>query len=57
MLGALGADAAKFRQAFDLPSFVLRAMSCLRGPDGGVIFPAPAIFCPPAPAAGHPFLA
>jgi tRNA(Ile)-lysidine synthase len=57
MFGALGADAAKFRQAFDLPSFVLRAMPCLRGPDGGVRFPAPAIFAPPAPAAGHPFLA
>jgi tRNA(Ile)-lysidine synthase len=57
MLGALGADAAKFRQAVELPSFVLRAMPCLRGPDDGVSFPAPAIFAPPAPAAGHPFLA
>jgi tRNA(Ile)-lysidine synthase len=57
MLGALGADAPKFRQVIDLPSFVLRGMPCLRGLDGGVVFPAPVIFAPSAPATSHPFLA
>jgi tRNA(Ile)-lysidine synthase len=51
--GALGADAAGFRKASDLPSVVLQTMPCLRL--GGQIRLAPVRFCPPAPACGHPF--
>jgi tRNA(Ile)-lysidine synthase len=57
MLGALGGEATKFRQSLDLPGFILHAMPCLRGPAGGLTFPAPVIFTPPAPATSHPFLA
>ncbi len=53
--GALGADAAAFRKTADLPALVLRGLPCLRHP-GGIVFPAPAAFLPPAPATSHPFL-
>ena len=55
--GALGPQASRFRGFNGLPSRVLRTLPCLRGPDGGVTFPAPARFAPPAPATCHPFLA
>lgn len=54
--GALGPDAAAHRRASDLPSLVLRGLPCLRTP-GGITFPAPATFRPPAPIAPHPFAA
>ncbi|MDE1906405.1 MAG: tRNA lysidine(34) synthetase TilS [Rhodospirillales bacterium] len=53
--GALGHDAAKFRGFGGLPSFVLRSLPALRDAQGGVIFPAPALFCPPMPATPRPF--
>jgi tRNA(Ile)-lysidine synthase len=57
-LGALGPDAPSFRAAMpDLPALVLRGMPCLRRHGAVIAFPAPALFTPPAPACGHPFLA
>ncbi len=53
--GALGQDAAMFRGFGSLPSLVLRGLPALRDAQGGVIFPAPAIFCPPMPATTRPF--
>jgi len=52
-IGALGADAAAFREASDLPSLVLQTMPCLRL--GSKISMAPVRFSPPAPASSHPF--
>ncbi|MDE1896585.1 MAG: tRNA lysidine(34) synthetase TilS [Rhodospirillales bacterium] len=53
--GALGHNAAKFRGFGGLPSLVLRGMPALRDARGGVMFPAPALFCPPMPATSRPF--
>jgi tRNA(Ile)-lysidine synthase len=54
-LGALGADAAKYRKFGNLPSIVLRGMPALRDSDGNLRFPAPVRFAPAAPATSHPF--
>lgn len=54
-LGALGADAAKYRRFRNLPNSVLRGMAALRGAGGELCFPAPVRFCPAAPATSHPF--
>ncbi|MDD2705025.1 MAG: tRNA lysidine(34) synthetase TilS [Acidocella sp.] len=56
MLGALGADAAEYRKFNPLPSVVLRAMPCLRGPAATLCFPIEARFSPPAPVTVHPFV-
>lgn len=53
--GALGRDAAVFHGFNGLPSLVLRAMPALRDAEGGVVFPAPALFTPPMPATARPF--
>jgi hypothetical protein len=58
LLGALGAEAANFRRNRRLPALVLQTMPCLRREAGVTEFPLPAslaLFCPPAPAASHPF--
>jgi tRNA(Ile)-lysidine synthase len=58
LLGALGAEAANFRRNRRLPALVLQTMPCLRREAGATEFPLPAslaLFCPPAPAASHPF--
>jgi tRNA(Ile)-lysidine synthase len=55
MCGALGDDWAVAGD--ELPALVRRSLPCLRDKNGVVTFPAPAWFCPPAPAAGAPFLA
>ncbi len=54
-IGALGADAAGFRKASDLPAMVLQTMPALRA--GKSVSLAPVRFTPPAPATGHPFFA
>ncbi len=53
-IGALGADAAAFREGSDLPSLVLQTMPCFRG-GGARLRLAPARFTPPEPASSHPF--
>jgi tRNA(Ile)-lysidine synthase len=55
-LGALGAEAKKFKRFRGLPSIVLRGMPALRGADGVVSFPVNARFTPAAPATSHPFV-
>jgi tRNA(Ile)-lysidine synthase len=56
-LGALGADAPRFRKFNGLPTIVLRTMPCLRGPaDAALMFPVQAQFLPPAPVTSLPFL-
>jgi len=54
-LGPLGADAKAFKNHANLPTLILRAQPCLRGPSGALTFPAPAHFRPPAPATALPF--
>jgi tRNA(Ile)-lysidine synthase len=56
-LGALGADAVKYRKFRNLPGIVLRGMAALRDADGVITFPAPATFTPSVPATSHPFFA
>ncbi|MDE2238578.1 MAG: tRNA lysidine(34) synthetase TilS [Rhodospirillales bacterium] len=53
--GALGPDAARFRGFGGMPSLVLRGLPALRDAQGGVVFPVPAVFCPPMPATARPF--
>jgi len=54
VFGALGDDAPAYRRTKNLPSIVLRGLPCLRS-NGGIIFPAPIAFRPPAPVAAHTF--
>jgi tRNA(Ile)-lysidine synthase len=54
-LGALGADAVKYRKFSPLPGIVLRSLAAVRGADGALVFPAAARFVPPVPATSHPF--
>ncbi len=57
-LGALGADASKFRHGSNLPAAVLRGLPCIRPTDRpGELRLAAAVFVPPSPAAPHPFVA
>lgn len=56
-LGALGVDAAEYKNFNDLPSIVLRGLPALRDVHGAVTFPSPARFAPAAPATSHPFVA
>jgi hypothetical protein len=66
-LGALGVDAARFRDASDLPAEVLRTVPALRRAGEVVAVPliawaaagyeaAATLFAPPRPAAAAPFL-
>ncbi|MDE8344904.1 MAG: tRNA lysidine(34) synthetase TilS [Acidocella sp.] len=54
--GALGTDARQFRGHCGLPSAVLRAMPCLRGPNGEVSFPVATQFMPPQPLSSASFM-
>jgi tRNA(Ile)-lysidine synthase len=66
-IGALGADAARFRRATTLPSAVLATLPALRinamlavvphigYPDAGTCSRLPIFLAPPVPAAGAPF--
>ncbi len=56
-LGALGEDAKNHKYFNNLPNIVLRGLPALRGLDGGVTFPVPVRFTPPAPATTHNFVA
>ncbi|WP_298280995.1 tRNA lysidine(34) synthetase TilS [Acidocella sp.] len=56
-LGALGGEAGKFRRHGGLPAAVLAVMPAWRDEDGGIMFPAPARFCPPQPLTSRPFWA
>lgn len=53
--GALGPDAKNYKRYNNLPSAVLRALPALRRGNADLVFPAPALFSPPAPATAHPF--
>jgi len=57
MLGALGADAQKYKHFNNLPNIVLRGLPALRDAGAEISFPAPVRFTPPAPATFHPFVA